>query len=80
MDTSIDIKFAEISESIVAEFGFKNLKSFIRSHALLMLMSKMGHFSFEYSNAQSMKSLFVQMMLERGFLASNQYYAMYAHI
>ncbi len=39
----------------------------------------MGHFSFEYPNALSMKSLFIQMMLERGFLASNLYYAMYAH-
>ncbi len=39
----------------------------------------MGHFSFSYPNGQSMKSLFVQMMLERGFLASNLYYAMYAH-
>ncbi len=39
----------------------------------------MGHFSFNSSNGQSMKSLFVQMMLERSFLASNLYYAMFAH-
>ena len=39
----------------------------------------MGHFSFNYPNGQSMKSLFVQMMLERGFLASTLYYAMFAH-
>ena len=38
-----------------------------------------SHFTFEYSNAQAMKSLFVQLMLERGFLASNLFYAMYAH-
>ena len=39
----------------------------------------LSHFSFEYDNAMVMKSLFVQLMLERGFLASNLFYAMYAH-
>ena len=39
----------------------------------------MGHFGFEAGNGLAMKSLFVQLMLDRGFLASNLYYAMYAH-
>ncbi|MBU4258121.1 MAG: aminotransferase class III-fold pyridoxal phosphate-dependent enzyme [Proteobacteria bacterium] len=39
----------------------------------------LSHFSFEYDNALSMKALFVQLMLELGFLASNLFYAMYAH-
>jgi glutamate-1-semialdehyde aminotransferase len=39
----------------------------------------MGHFSFEYDNAMEMKALFVQLMLEKGFLASTLFYAMYAH-
>jgi hypothetical protein len=39
----------------------------------------MGHFSFNYPEALSMKSLFVQMMIDRGYLASTSYYAMYAH-
>lgn len=39
----------------------------------------LGHFSFEYDNALSMKALFVQLMLEKGFLASTLYYAMHAH-
>lgn len=38
-----------------------------------------SHFTFEYNNALAMKSLFVQLMLERGFLASTLFYAMYAH-
>ena len=38
-----------------------------------------SHFTFEYDNAQAMKSLFVQLMLEQGFLASNLLYVMYAH-
>ncbi len=40
----------------------------------------LSHFSFENtSNAQAVKALFVQLMLERGFLASTLFYAMYAH-
>jgi glutamate-1-semialdehyde 2,1-aminomutase len=38
-----------------------------------------SHFSFEYNNAQAMKALFVQLMLDKGFLASTLFYAMYAH-
>jgi glutamate-1-semialdehyde aminotransferase len=39
----------------------------------------LSHFSFEYDNAMAMKAFFVQFMLERGFLASTLFYAMYAH-
>jgi len=39
----------------------------------------LSHFSFEYDNALSMKALFVQLMLEKGFLASTLFYAMHAH-
>lgn len=39
----------------------------------------LSHFSFEYDNASEMKALFIQIMLEKGFLASNIFYAMYAH-
>ncbi len=39
----------------------------------------MSHFSFETGDPLAMKSLFVQLMLEKGFLASTAFYAMYAH-
>jgi len=39
----------------------------------------LSHFSFQYDNASVMKALFVQLMLERGILASTLFYAMYAH-
>jgi glutamate-1-semialdehyde 2,1-aminomutase len=39
----------------------------------------LSHFTFEYENALKMKTLFVQLMLERGFLASTIFYAMFAH-
>lgn len=39
----------------------------------------LSHFTFEYENAPVMKAYFVQEMLNRGFLSSNIFYAMYAH-
>jgi glutamate-1-semialdehyde 2,1-aminomutase len=39
----------------------------------------LSHFAFEYENALAMKAYFVQLMIERGFLASTLFYAMYAH-
>lgn len=39
----------------------------------------LSHFSFEYDNGLALKALFVQMMLEKGFLASTSFYSMYAH-
>jgi len=38
-----------------------------------------GHFIFNYDNALSLKALFIQLMLEQGFLASNLLYVMLAH-
>ena len=42
-------------------------------------MKPMSHFAFVHDKAQSMKAYFIQLMLEQGFLASNLFYAMYAH-
>ncbi|MDZ7697274.1 MAG: hypothetical protein U5R49_10240 [Deltaproteobacteria bacterium] len=47
MDTTLDIEFAQKSESIVAQFGFKDLKSFVKNQALLMLMAKIEKYVAE---------------------------------
>jgi glutamate-1-semialdehyde 2,1-aminomutase len=39
----------------------------------------LSHISFAYENAQAIGTLFTQLMLERGFLASKGFYASYAH-
>ena len=39
----------------------------------------LSHFSFNYPDGQAMMTLFVQLMLERNILASNRFYASYAH-
>jgi glutamate-1-semialdehyde aminotransferase len=38
-----------------------------------------GHFSFEYENPMVLKTLFTQLMLEKGYLATTAFYASYAH-
>lgn len=39
----------------------------------------LSHFSFEYDNSQAMMTLFVQLLLDKGFLASGRFYASLAH-
>jgi glutamate-1-semialdehyde 2,1-aminomutase len=39
----------------------------------------LSHFVFQYPNNLAMKAFFVQFMLERHFLSSTLFYAMYAH-
>ena len=39
----------------------------------------LSHFSFDTKDAQAVRTLFTQLMLERGFLATNAFYANYSH-
>ncbi len=39
----------------------------------------LSYFSFEHEKESALKALFIQGMLEKGFLATNSFYAMYAH-
>ena len=39
----------------------------------------LSHFSFKHEDPLMMKTLFTQLMLERGFLATTNYYASHAH-
>lgn len=47
MDTPLDIKFAENTEAIVTQFGFKNLRSFVKNQALFLLLSKIEKYEAE---------------------------------
>ncbi len=42
-------------------------------------LAPLGHFSFDCDNGQELRTLFTQLMLEKGFLATNAFYATYAH-
>lgn len=53
-----------------------------KRHKLDMTVSgiyPLGHFSFNYRNNLVLKTLFTQLMLEKGYLATNAFYASYAH-
>lgn len=47
MKKIIDSKFTENTEAIISQFGFKDLKSFIKNQALLMLMAKLEKYEAE---------------------------------
>lgn len=42
-------------------------------------MDPLGHFDFKYEKPLVLKTLFTQLMLEKGFLASTAFYASFAH-
>jgi len=42
-------------------------------------MPPLSHFSFDYEAGQAIRTLFTQIMLGKGFLATNAFYAAYAH-
>ncbi len=59
-----------------------NWKRMAQKHNLKITISgiyPLSHFSFDYSDALVLKTLFTQLMLERGFLATTVFYASYAH-
>ncbi|MGO8731457.1 MAG: aminotransferase class III-fold pyridoxal phosphate-dependent enzyme [Terriglobia bacterium] len=53
------------------------------THAQLVItasgMPPLSHFSFDYEDGQAIRTLFTQIMLEKGFLATNAFYAAHAH-
>ena len=47
MASSLDDKFIEISEGIINQLGFKDIKSFIKNQAVLMMMAKIDKYESE---------------------------------
>ena len=61
------------------QMGWKHLS---QKHKLTIAVGgipPLSHFSFEGDDAPALKALFVQEMLQLGFLASTSFYSMYAH-
>ena len=42
-------------------------------------LAPLAHFAFDHPDAQALRTLYTQLMLERGILATGAFYAMYAH-
>jgi len=59
--------------------GWKQLQQTYKLKLQISGIYPLGHFSFEYENAQAVKTLLIQTMLEKGFLTSTAFYASLAH-
>jgi hypothetical protein len=59
--------------------GWKNIAAKNNLEIEIGGIPPLSHFTFEHEQAFSLKALFIQIMLEKGFLASTLFYAMYAH-
>lgn len=42
-------------------------------------INPLAHLTFDYPNGQAIRTLFTQLMLDKGFLATDSFYATYAH-
>jgi hypothetical protein len=65
MDASLDIKFTENTEAIVAQFGFKDLKSFVKNQALLLLMAKIEKYEAENRRFETKHNMPFAMFQEK---------------
>lgn len=59
--------------------GWERLAKNYRLNIEITGIYPMEHFSFEHENPMVFKTLFTQLMLEKGFLATTSFYASYAH-
>ncbi len=79
-------KFIEnnVSEHLIntGKRVFDIWKKYGEKHNIIIDMGgiyPLGHFGFKYDNPLLFKTIFTQIMLEKGFLASTSFYISYAH-
>jgi glutamate-1-semialdehyde aminotransferase len=78
------LKVKNVSEHLVdagreIQEGWERLAKKRHLNIAISGIYPMGHFSFEYENPMVLKTLFTQLMLEKGFLATTAFYTSYAH-
>ncbi len=59
--------------------GWKNIATRNKLEIEIGGIPPLSHFTFQHEQALSLKALFIQIMLGKGFLASTSFYSMYAH-
>jgi glutamate-1-semialdehyde aminotransferase len=59
--------------------GWKSLAKKYDINLKVSGVEPLSHFAFEYENTLVLKTLFTQLMLEKGFLASTSVYTSYSH-
>ena len=63
----------------MVQIGWKNAAEKHSINITVGGMYPLGHFSFEHRAPLVLKTLFTQLMLKKGFLATTAFYASYAH-
>jgi len=74
-----DVSKRLISNGIIIQKNWKSIAEESDVHIKVEGMPPLCHFEFKYKNSLAIKTLFTQLMLKKGFLASTSYYASYAH-
>jgi hypothetical protein len=65
MDASLDMKFTKNTEAIVTQFGFKDLRSFVKNQALLLLMAKIEKYEAENKRFETKHNMPFAMFHEK---------------
>jgi len=74
---NVQVRLMECGKKVQAGWNMLAEKHGLKLH--VGSIYPLSHFDFGYPNPQVLKTLFIQLMLERGFLASLSYYSSYAH-
>jgi hypothetical protein len=61
----LGLEFAQKSEAIIALFGFKDLKSFVKNQALLMLMGKIEKYVAENNHFEAKYAMSFQLFQDK---------------
>jgi len=76
-ENSVFKHLSNVGEKI--QEGWKSLASKYNIDIKVTGIYPLGHFSFESNDSLILKTLYTQLMLEKGFLATTAFYASYAH-
>ncbi len=76
-ENNVSAHLIRIGEKVKAVWKQAAAKNRLRVH--ISGLAPLAHFAFEHPNAQAMRTLYTQLMLDRGILATGAFYAMFAH-
>jgi glutamate-1-semialdehyde 2,1-aminomutase len=77
VDRRVPAHLEKIGQQVQACWKSAGAKTGLRIH--VSGFPQLAHFAIDGEHGQAARTLFTQLMLERGFLASNAFYANYAH-
>jgi glutamate-1-semialdehyde 2,1-aminomutase len=75
----LDVARHLIETGLEIQAGWRAAAAYAQLAVTVSGMPPLAHFTFDYDDAQAMRTLFTQIMLEKGFLATNAFYAAHAH-